>query len=123
MKNKEQVILLCIGVLCAGLMVGILIGRITNDRSVRLSAYDNMVADQPTANIPYRDETTGKININTASAEELTQLPGIGTTYAERIVEHREKYGPFLRIDEIKNIKGISDSRYEKIKNYITVGG
>lgn len=123
MKNIEQTILLCITVLCAGLMVGILIGKFGTDRSVKLSAYDQTVDDQSEQTAPYRHETAGKININTASAEELSMLPGIGITYAKRIVEHRAKYGPFLTVDELANIKGIGEKRFESIKEYITVGG
>lgn len=123
MKNIEEVILLCIAVLCIGLMLGIFIGRFGTEPVVSLSEYDKAVAKEPTQTAPYRFETAGKININTASADELTLLPGIGKTYADRIVEHRSKYGPYLSIEEITNIKGISKSRFEAIKEYITVGG
>ena len=123
MKNIEQPIWICIAFLFVGLMFGILIGRFFTDHAVTLSAYDKIAANEPKQTVPYRFETAGKININTASAKELTMLPGIGLTYAERIVEHRLKYGPFLKIEELTNIKGISEKRFEAIKDYITVGG
>jgi competence protein ComEA len=64
----------------------------------------------------------GKVNINTASADELTALPGIGPSYAQRIVEHREKNGPFKRIEDLLAVRGIGDKTFEKIKDRITVG-
>jgi competence protein ComEA len=63
-----------------------------------------------------------KININTASADELTTLPGIGPSYAQRIVEHREKNGPFKRVEDLLNVRGIGDKTFERIKDRITVG-
>lgn len=64
----------------------------------------------------------GKININTAPAEVLTLLSGIGETLSQRIVEYRETIGPFQSIDELINVKGIGNAKIEKIKNYISVG-
>ena len=60
------------------------------------------------------------IDINHASKEELMKLPGIGEVIALRIISYRQKT-PFLSIEEIKNVSGIGDAVYEKIKNYITV--
>ena len=122
MKNIEQTLLLGISILCAGLMIGILIGRLQSNNSVSLSAYDRTIADQPAATAPRTDETEGKININTASAKELAMLPGIGSIYAERIVQYRQEHGPFLKIQELKDISGIGADRFNKIKDYITVG-
>lgn len=62
------------------------------------------------------------ININTASKEELESLPGIGPTLAQRIIDYREKNGYFQSIEEIKNVSGIGDKKFEAIKDLITVG-
>lgn len=62
-----------------------------------------------------------KININTAGRDELMQLKGIGEKKAEDILNYREEHGVFLAIEELKNIKGIKASLYEKIKDFITV--
>jgi competence protein ComEA len=64
----------------------------------------------------------GKVNINTATAEELDTLPGIGPAFAQRIIEYREANGPFESIEGIINVSGIGDATFEKIKDRITVG-
>lgn len=63
----------------------------------------------------------GKININHAAAEELKTLPGIGDAKAADIIQYREQTGAFQSIEEIKNISGIKDAVFEKIKDRITV--
>lgn len=61
------------------------------------------------------------ININTASIIELTTLPGIGEKTAQNILNYREKFGKFKKADELMYIKGIGKSKFQKIKNLITV--
>ncbi|HBY99580.1 MAG TPA: hypothetical protein DEP84_37530 [Chloroflexi bacterium] len=61
------------------------------------------------------------ININTASPEELDQLPGIGPVIAQRIVDYRTANGPFHSIDEVKLVTGIGDKLFTKIKDLIMV--
>jgi competence protein ComEA len=61
------------------------------------------------------------ININTASAQELEKLPAIGKGLAERIVDHREKYGPFRRPEHLIIVRGISDKRFRALRDLITV--
>lgn len=60
------------------------------------------------------------ININNASINDLMSLPGIGEVYAKRIIDYRNK-NLFASIDEIKNIEGIGDKTFEKIKDLITI--
>ncbi|MCM1054838.1 MAG: helix-hairpin-helix domain-containing protein [Bacteroides sp.] len=66
-------------------------------------------------------ETPELININTATAEELTALPGIGRTIADRIVEYREKNGGFDSTDELTKVNGIGESKLEAVRDMITV--
>ena len=61
------------------------------------------------------------ININTASANELEMLPGIGKSLADRIVEHRDKFGPFRRPEHLIIVRGISDKRFRALRDLITV--
>jgi len=60
-------------------------------------------------------------NINLASKIELLDLPGIGETYAERIIQHREENGPFETIEDIMEVKGIGESKFNDMKDKITV--
>ncbi|MEK6283745.1 MAG: helix-hairpin-helix domain-containing protein [Acidobacteriota bacterium] len=61
------------------------------------------------------------INVNTASVQELETLPGIGKGIAERIVAHREQYGPFRRPEHLMMVRGISDQKFRAIRSKITV--
>ncbi len=71
---------------------------------------------------PFSRTPFGKlVNINTATAAELDALPGIGATYAQRIVDYRTQNGPFKKIEDIKKVRGIGDALFEQIKNLITV--
>lgn len=64
-------------------------------------------------------EETGKININTASKEQLMAIPGIGETRAEKIVEYREEKGTFSTIEDVMKVSGIKEGLYLKMKDYI----
>ena len=72
---------------------------------------------------PAEEQTEDKVNINTADAETLTALPGIGEVLAERIVAYRREYGPFPTVYGLMNVKGIGEKRMEAILDLITVGG
>jgi len=72
------------------------------------------------------DETTPAgaedlINVNTADAATLDELPGIGSSKAARIIEHREYYGPFQTVDELDDVWGIGSSTLEDMRPYVTV--
>lgn len=62
-----------------------------------------------------------KININKATQTELETIPGVGPSTAFKILDYREKNGKFSKIEDIKNVSGIGDAKYEKIKDYITL--
>lgn len=68
----------------------------------------------------YNDGNDGKININTASKENLMSLPGIGEVYAQRIIDYRSVKN-FSSIEEIKEVQGIGDKIFEKIKESISI--
>jgi competence protein ComEA len=67
-------------------------------------------------------DTTSIINLNTATAEQLDSLPGIGPKIAARIIEYRQKNGPFKTIEALMNVKGIGEKNFLKIKDRLTVG-
>ena len=66
---------------------------------------------------------TGKVNINTATAQQLTVLPGVGEKLAARIVDYRQKSGGFKNVSELMNVQGIGEKNLAKIQAYLTVGG
>lgn len=67
------------------------------------------------------EPTTAKININTATQQELETLPGIGPAIAARIIAYRQEHGPFQRIEQIMDVQGIGPATFDKIKTYIAV--
>ena len=77
--------------------------------------------------VPQRNETGGgsetneKININKATSEELQELPGIGPSKADAIVQKREELGSFQTIEDLKEVTGIGEKTFEKLRESITV--
>ena len=63
----------------------------------------------------------GVVNINTASAADLEGLPGIGAKTAARIIEYRQKNGPFKKIEELMNVRGVGEKNFLKLKPQISV--
>ena len=62
-----------------------------------------------------------KININTADEDELQRLPGVGASTAAKIIKYREENGSFRRIEDIQNVKGIGEAKYNDLKEQIEV--
>lgn len=71
--------------------------------------------------IPESTNTSSKVSINNATLEQLQTLPGIGTSKAQDIINYRTEHGQFQSIEDLKNISGIGDSVFAKIKDYITL--
>jgi comEA protein len=61
------------------------------------------------------------ININTATIEQLDSLPGVGLRMAQRIIDYRQKQGPFKRIEDLMNVQGIGEKNFLKLKPLITI--
>jgi len=69
-----------------------------------------------------KPRSVATININTASAKELDALPGIGAKTAALIVEYRQKNGPFKKIEELMNVRGVGEKSFLKLRPQLTVG-
>ena len=63
----------------------------------------------------------GPVNLNRASAEQLTTIPGIGEAMARRIIEWRKQNGPFRRVEDLMKVKGIGEKSLEKMRPHVTV--
>lgn len=70
---------------------------------------------------PRKEPPAKPLDLNTATVEQLRQLPGIGPTTAKAIVRFREKSGPFRRVEDLLAIRGITKRKLEKLRLYITV--
>ena len=95
----------------AALGVGVLALLVVSPSYVRAQA--------PAATV---EKAAPVINLNTASAADLENLPGVGAKMAERIVEYRQKNGPFKKIEDLMNVKGIGEKNFLKLKARLSVG-
>lgn len=72
---------------------------------------------------PLKLLSQNKLNLNTATLDELKSLPGVGEVTARNIIEYREKNGGFKNLEELKKVKGIGEKKFELLKNYLTLEG
>ncbi len=92
--------------------------NVTNDNTeTYITKENNSLENQEKSSNP----KSNRININTATQTELEKLPGIGPATALKIIEYRKENGKFKEIGDIKNVKGIGDNKFLKIKEYINV--
>ena len=128
MKNKISVLLAAVTVLFVGFTLGLFVGRNSGSGTVTLAVPAQMQT-APTAAATAAAETVPTetvrfpVNINTADADTLTALPGIGRVLAERIVAYRRQNDPFRAVEEIMKVEGIGEKKAEAILDLITVGG
>lgn len=66
---------------------------------------------------------TGVVNVNSATADELTLLPGVGPARAQAILEYRKEHGAFKRVEELGEVKGIGDKALERMRPHIALDG
>ncbi|MEW9797665.1 ComEA family DNA-binding protein [Alteromonas sp. CYL-A6] len=78
-------------------------------------------AAQPAAAVQTQSGETRVININTATLEELTQLPGVGESKAKAIIAYREQAGGFLEVEQLTEVRGIGDKLLAKIRDHIDI--
>ena len=89
--------------------------EIKNDACLTKEENQNINSDEASTT------TNDKINLNTATLEELQTLPGIGESKAQAIIDYRVEHGDFEKIEDLQEVSGIGEALYEKVKDYITV--
>lgn len=95
-----------------------LAGVVTDGMQIRIPGVQETAETLPGADA----DTGGRVNINTATAEQLQTLPGIGESRARDIITYREKHGGFDCPEQIMEVSGIKNAVYEKIRDLITTG-
>ena len=97
---------------------------ITKDSGEGAGDANNLNIDSSSSSTGYntkRERTSSIVNINTATQTELETLPGIGPSTALKIINYRKENGKFSSIEDLKNVSGIGDNKFEALKKYITV--
>ena len=137
MKKQKIPILVLITCIFAAFVFGFFAGRNLNRTPVQiwtlplasettavLSEEIPQETDTESAEAPDSDSASISfpININTATSAQLENLPGIGPVIAQRIVDHRNAYGPFTSPGQLTNVSGVGEKRLAAIWDYITIG-
>lgn len=122
-KKSSRLIMLVVFTLFIGFTAGMLVGRHTKETEIEVSKYDQIVLQSTQNQSRGSEQIVGKININTATQDQLVSLPGIGEATAQKIIVYRQNNGVFKSVYELLNISGIGDKKLNELLDYITVGG
>lgn len=118
MKKQGWILIwITCGFLC--LLSGIFLGRNMNKGYIPVQNILNSQTQPTEESKPLYD---GKIDINTATLQQLQLLPGIGESLAQRIITYRTENGNFSAIEELMNVSGIGEKKFEAIRDYVKIG-
>lgn len=98
-------------------------GRVNDGETITIPSRALEVSPVPGASPVSQADTSGLLNINTATVAQLDTLPGVGPVIAQRIVDFREFYGPFTSVDQLAQVTGISPNMVERLRPLVTIGG
>lgn len=134
MKKQTIPLLILITCIFTAFLLGFFLGRNVNHNPVHLSApsaaYSTTPSFQESARIqdlteetaaPTQTEPSGPVNLNTATTDELTSLPGIGAVLAQRILDYRQEHGNFTSVEGLLGVSGIGEKKLEALLGLVTV--
>lgn len=119
--KKPQWIMVGITTMFVCVLLGIFLGRRNAPERISPNTGTTPVANGSVQNEQNIENNDGKININTASKNQLMLLDGIGETTAQKIIDYRTQNGNFTKIEDIMNVKGIGEKKFEQIKDRIKI--
>lgn len=91
--------------------------KLADGMQIQVNSQNKIVTDEQ----PSINSSNNLVNINTATKEELDTLPGIGPATAQKILDYRNEHGNFQTLDDLKNVKGIGETKFAKIQDKISL--